>query len=161
MNIACIRLDPVPQSAVISDRIHTCLCLPSLVSHSILDQVKAGWNYTKGAKEKKNKINGWPCDLLSDSVQDFFDAPAAEQEIQALLHRLDEAVGKVATQQVLSSSQTHNHVPKMLSQGGGGHGLGKRTLRVHCCAGKVRSDLACAAAEVCSDSRCPEASCYL
>lgn len=95
---------------------------------------------------------------MSVSVQDLFDAPAAEEEIQALLDWLNEAVGKVATQEVLASSQTHSHVPKVLSQRGRGHGLGKRTLGVHGCARKIRSDLACASAGVCSVSRCPAAS---
>lgn len=88
----------------------------------------------KEPKDKvgKKKINFWPRDVLSASVKDLLNAPAAEEEIQALLHRLDETVGKVSTQEVLSSSQTHSHVPKMLSQGGGGHGLGERTLGMHC-----------------------------
>lgn len=68
---------------------------------------------------------------LSVSVQDLFYAPAAEEEIEALLHRLHEIVGKVSTQQVLASSKTHGHVPQVLSYSGGGHGLGKRTLRMH------------------------------
>lgn len=97
-------------------------------------------------------------DLLSDSVQDFFDAPAAEQEIEALFHRLDEAVGKVATQEILASTQTHSYVPEMLPQSGGGHGLGKRTLRVHGSSTEVSWDLTCAVAELCSDSSSPAAS---
>lgn len=69
--------------------------------------------------------------LLSVSIQDLFDAPAAEEEIEALLNGLDETVGEVSTQEVFASSQAHGHVPQVLSQGGGGHGLGKRTLRMH------------------------------
>lgn len=68
---------------------------------------------------------------LSVSVQDLFDAPAAEEEIEALLNGLDETVGDVSTQEVLASSKTHGHVSQVLSQRGGGHGLGKRTLRMH------------------------------
>lgn len=48
--IVCIRFVSLP--AVISYKIHTCLCLASLVGHSILDQIKAGWNYTEAAKGK-------------------------------------------------------------------------------------------------------------
>lgn len=80
---------------------------------------------------EKKKINVWPLDLLSGSVQDLFDAPAAQEEIEALLNRLDKAVGEISTQEVLAPSKTHSHVPKVLSQSGGGHGLGKRTLRMH------------------------------
>lgn len=96
-------------------------------------QIKAGWNYTLGANGEKGKINVWPLDLLplSLSVQDLFDAPAAEKEVEALLHRLDATVGKVSSHEVLASSQTHGHVPQVLSQRGGGHGLGKRTLGMH------------------------------
>lgn len=101
--------------------------------------MKLHWSSQREKKEVW--INVWPPDPLSASVQDFFDAPAAEQEIQALLHRLDEAVSKVAAQEVLASPQTHSHVPKMLSQSGGGHGLGKGALRVHGRARKPRSDL--------------------
>lgn len=68
---------------------------------------------------------------LSPSVQDLLDAPAAEEEVQALLDRLYETIGKVSSQEVLASSQSHGHVPQVLSQGGGRHGLGKRTLRMH------------------------------
>lgn len=68
---------------------------------------------------------------LSLSVQDLFDAPAAEEEIEALLNRLDETVGKVSTHEVLATSQTHGHVPQVLSQRGGRHGMGKRTLGMH------------------------------
>lgn len=91
-------------------------------------------------KNKKIYIKAGSRDLALASVQDLLDTPAAEQEIQALLHRLDEAVGKVATQEALASSQTHRHVPKMLSQSGRGHGLGKRTLGVHGSAGRISSD---------------------
>lgn len=69
--------------------------------------------------------------IYSLSVQDLFDAPAAEEEIEALLDRLDETIGKVSSQEVLASSQTHCHVPQVLPQRGGGHGLGKRTLGMH------------------------------
>lgn len=155
----------VPLSAVISDRSllaftwHRWTVILFLIKLK-LDEITLG---AKGQSWKKNIINVWSRDPLSDSVQDFFDAPAAEQEIQAFLHRLDEAVGKVATQEVLASSQTHSHVPEMLSQSRGGHGLWKRTLRMHDSTRKVRSDLACAAAEVYSEvcSRCPAASYYL
>lgn len=58
--------------------------------------------------KKKKKINVWP---LSGSVQDLFDAPAAQEEIEALLDRLDKTVGKISTQEVLAPSETHGHVP--------------------------------------------------
>lgn len=115
-------------------RIILANALPApLIKHSIPDEIKAGWNYTTGANGEKGKINVWPLDLLSLSlsVEDLFDAPAAEEEIEALLNRLDETVGKVSTQEVLASSQTHGYVPKVLSQRGGGHGLGERTLGMH------------------------------
>lgn len=69
--------------------------------------------------------------IYSLSVQDLLDAPAAQEEIEAFLNRLDETVGKVSSQEVLASSQAHGHVPQVLSQRGGGHGLGKRTLGMH------------------------------
>lgn len=84
--------------------------------------------------EKQGKICVLPLDIpffFSLSVQDLFDAPAAEKEIEALLNRLDKTVGKVSSQEVLASSQAHGHVPQVLSQRGGRHGLGKRTLGVH------------------------------
>lgn len=65
------------------------------------------------------------------SVQDLFDAPAAEEEIEAFLDRLDKTVGNVSSQEVLASSNTHSHVPQLLSQRGGGHRLGKRSLGMH------------------------------
>lgn len=70
-----------------------------LIKHSISDEIKAGWNYTIGANGETGKINVWPLDLLclSLSVQDLFDAPAAEEEVKALLNWLDEAVGKVSS----------------------------------------------------------------
>lgn len=74
----------------------------------------------------------WSTQCPSPSIQDLFDAPAAEEEIEALLNRLNETVGKVSSQEVLAPAETHGHVPQVLSQGGGGHGLGKRTLGMHC-----------------------------
>lgn len=68
---------------------------------------------------------------ISMSVQDLFDAPAAEEKIETLFHRLDKTVGKISSQEVLASSKTHCYVPQVLSQRGGRHGLGKRTLRMH------------------------------
>lgn len=69
--------------------------------------------------------------IYSLSVKDLFDAPAAEEEVEALLKRLNKTVGKVSSKEVLASSQTHGHVPQVLSQRGGRHGLGKRTLGMH------------------------------
>lgn len=80
---------------------------------------------------EKKKKNQCLTTTLSVSIQDLFDAPAAEEEVEALLNGLDETIGEVSTQEVFASSQTHGHVPQVLSQGGGGHGLGKRTLRMH------------------------------
>lgn len=93
--------------------------------------------------EKQGKINVLPLDILfslSLSVQDLFDAPAAEKEIEAFLNWLDESIGKVSSQEVLASSQAHGHVSQVLSQRGGGHGLGKRTLGVHGSRDGGRSD---------------------
>lgn len=112
-----------------------------LIKHSISDEIKAGWNYTIGANGETEE-NQWPLDLLSPSlsVQDLFDAPAAEEEIQALLNWLNETVGKVSSQEVLASSEAHGHVPQVLSQRGGGHGLGKRALGLHC-SGEGRGEI--------------------
>lgn len=109
---------------------------PYLPRLSAVDQTLHSWlnkNWLKlhYRSRWRKKINVWPLDLLSGSVQDLFDAPAAQEEIQALLNRLDKTVGEISTQEVLAPSKTHSHVPKVLSQSRGGHGLGKRTLRMH------------------------------
>lgn len=64
------------------------------------------------------------------SVQDLFDAPAAQEEVEALFEGLDETVGDVSSQEVLASSESHGDVAQALPQGGW-HGLGERTLGVH------------------------------
>lgn len=75
--------------------------------HSLLNKKKLALWEPMGVNGKK-KINVWP---LSGSVQDLFDAPAAQEEIEALLDRLDKTVGKISTQEVLAPSETHGHVP--------------------------------------------------
>lgn len=67
---------------------------------------------------------------LHPSVQDLLNAPAAEEEVEALFQGLDEAIGDVSSQEILASSQAQGHVAQVLAQGGG-HGLGKRSLGVH------------------------------
>lgn len=112
------------------------------IKHSIPDVIKAGWNYTIGANREKGEnqcLTTWSTLTFSPSVQDLLDAPATEKEIQALLNWLDETVGEVSSQEVLASSQTHGQFPQVLSQRGGGHGLGKRTLGMHGCGEGKRS----------------------
>lgn len=78
------------------------------------------------------------CKLFSDesrisscaSVQDLFDAPAAEQEVEALFKRLDDTVGNVASKQVLAPTEAEHSISQVLPQRGG-HGLGQGALRVH------------------------------
>lgn len=72
------------------------------------------------------------------SVQNLFDAPAAQEEVQTLLHGADESMRHVSSQEVLASAQAHGHVTQALPQRGGqalpqrgGHGLRQRTLGMH------------------------------
>lgn len=73
---------------------------------------KTDGSYTVGANaskwKQKIKINVRP---RSGSVQNLLDAPAAQEEIQALFDRLDKTVGEISTQEVLAPSETHGHVP--------------------------------------------------
>ena len=64
------------------------------------------------------------------SVQDLFNAPAAEQKVEALFQRLDDSVGNVPSQEVLSPAKAKSSVSQVLPQGGG-HGLGQGPLWVH------------------------------
>jgi len=64
------------------------------------------------------------------SVQNLFDAPAAQAEVQTLLHGADESIRHVSSQEVLAAAQAHGHVTQALPQRGG-HGLRQRTLGMH------------------------------
>lgn len=63
-------------------------------------------------------------------VQDLFDAPAAEQKVEALFKRLDNSIGHISSQQVLAMAHPQSCISQVLAQWGG-HGLGERTLWVH------------------------------
>lgn len=92
--------------------------------------MKGGGDNKSQRRNSENRCTSTQWTLFR-SVQDLFDAPAAEDEVKALLDRLDETICKVSSQEVLASSQAHGHVSQVLSQRGGGQGLGKRTLGVH------------------------------
>lgn len=64
------------------------------------------------------------------SVQDLFNAPAAEQEVKTLFERLDDPVGNVPSQQVLPMAKTVCQVSQILPQWGR-HSLGQGPRRVH------------------------------
>ncbi|KAI7806611.1 putative lens epithelial cell protein LEP503, partial [Triplophysa rosa] len=62
-------------------------------------------------------------------VQDLFDAPATEQEVQALFERLDNPIGYISSQQILAMAHPQGRISQVLAQRGW-HGMGLRALRV-------------------------------
>lgn len=64
------------------------------------------------------------------SVQDLFYAPAAEQEVKTLFQRLDDPIGDVPSQQLLSRAKAICQVSQILAQWGR-HSLRQGALRMH------------------------------
>lgn len=82
-------------------------------------------------KTHKIKHNSHILDSLSFvSVQDLFNAPAAEQEVKTLFQRLDDPIGNVASQQVLTMAKSICQVSQILAQWAR-HSLRQGALRMH------------------------------
>lgn len=53
---------------------------------------------------------------LSFSVQDLFDAPAAEQEVEALFKRLDSSIRHISSQDAFATAHPHGCISQVSAQ---------------------------------------------
>lgn len=78
-------------------------------------------------QDKTNKILSFFTFLL---VQDLFNAPATEQEVQTLFERLGDPIGYISPKQILATAHPQGRISQVLAQRGW-HGMGLRSLGVH------------------------------
>lgn len=81
---------------------HTCLCFRSIPCLCLNSKRQKSLQL-----HRADSINF----LL---VQYLLDAPAAKQEVEALLQRLHKSVGCVPSEQALSAAETHGHFSQLL-----------------------------------------------